>query len=214
MQGFQQLVDHYMPGTIPLNTKIAQGTGEGHFFLMPEDNLVNLAEGQREGDRVDGTEQPVAPVDGPRDDLPEEGSVLNSNPAGVVDAPWVQRRRGRRGPTWIEYLREDEQQQRFMAAGSGPRGTDLDVDPEQFEEWGLDAQPPATTIEPGELAPDVLEQIIDSWGAVKKPSIVTFVVDVSGSMERKGGSNRCRRGWSRIIDEMVRTAQRPTRSAW
>ena len=42
MKEFQELVDHYMPGTIPLNTKIVQGARYGHFFLMPEDNLVSL----------------------------------------------------------------------------------------------------------------------------------------------------------------------------
>ena len=52
---FQRLVDHYMPGTIPLNTKIDQGTKYGHFFLMPEDNLVNLYK---------GTEQAIGSTDG------------------------------------------------------------------------------------------------------------------------------------------------------
>ena len=60
MQEFQQLVDHYMPGTIPLNTKIAQGDGYGHFFLMPEDNLVSLYKGNEKAIGADGTEQPVA----------------------------------------------------------------------------------------------------------------------------------------------------------
>ena len=34
VQGFQQLVDHYMPGTIPLNTKIDQGESDGP--LLPD----------------------------------------------------------------------------------------------------------------------------------------------------------------------------------
>ena len=33
---FQTLIDHYMIGTIPLNTKVYQGPRYGHFFLMPE----------------------------------------------------------------------------------------------------------------------------------------------------------------------------------
>jgi len=39
---FQRVVDHYLPGTIPLNTKIHLGPHYGHFFLMPEDDLVHL----------------------------------------------------------------------------------------------------------------------------------------------------------------------------
>ena len=53
---------------------------------------------------------------------PKEGSVLNSNPAGVVDAPWVTTRRRTRRSDWIDYLRDDEQQARLHGRrGSAPR---------------------------------------------------------------------------------------------
>jgi hypothetical protein len=42
---FAGLIDHYMIGTSVLNTKIHQGPRFGHFFLMPEDNLIHLKEG-------------------------------------------------------------------------------------------------------------------------------------------------------------------------
>src|SRR5215208_4859204 len=42
---FQGLVDHYLAGTIPLNTKVHLGPHYGHFFLMPEDNLIHLYQG-------------------------------------------------------------------------------------------------------------------------------------------------------------------------
>ena len=76
------------------------------------------------------------------------------------------------------------------------------MDAEQFEEWGLDADQPQSTIEPGDLSPDVLSQIIDSWGSVKKPSIVTFVVDVSGSMEQDGRLEQAKEGLNRVIAAM------------
>ena len=62
VKDFQQLVAHYMPGTIPLNTKIAQGNPYGHFFLMPEDNLVSLRRGTERAIGPDGKEQTVPPV--------------------------------------------------------------------------------------------------------------------------------------------------------
>ena len=111
---FQGLVDHYMPGTIPLNTKIAQGTRYGHFFLMPEDNLVSMYQGNEKAIAVDGTEQPVAPVDDLVMIYPKEGSVRNSNPAGIVDARWVTVEEREAARDWIDFLREDEQQQTFM----------------------------------------------------------------------------------------------------
>ena len=42
---FQGLVDHYLIGTTVLNTKIHQGPRYGHFFIMPEDNLIHLYDG-------------------------------------------------------------------------------------------------------------------------------------------------------------------------
>ena len=45
VKAFQGLIDHYMTGTLPLNTKVYQGPRYGHFFLMPEDNLVHLYDG-------------------------------------------------------------------------------------------------------------------------------------------------------------------------
>ena len=86
---FQQLVDHYMPGTIPLNTKIDQGTRYGHFFLMPEDNLVNLYKGNEKATGPTERNSTVPPVKNMVMIYPKEGSALNSNPAGIVDAPWV-----------------------------------------------------------------------------------------------------------------------------
>ena len=45
VKDFQGLIDHYLIGTTVLNTKIYQGPEFGHFFLMPEDNLIHLYEG-------------------------------------------------------------------------------------------------------------------------------------------------------------------------
>jgi Ca-activated chloride channel homolog len=180
---FQDLVDHYMPGTIPLNTKIAQGPEYGHFFLMPEDNLVNLYLGNEKAFGPDGTPQPVPPIQDLVMIYPKEGSVLNGNPAGLVSASWVSDDSREAAREWIDYLRDDDQQERFAGAGfRPPAGTERAVDVQQFATWGLRAEPPTTTIEPGDLQPAVLERIMDSWSAVKNPAIVTFVVDVSGSM--------------------------------
>ena len=85
-----------------------------------------------------------------------------------------------------------------------------------IREWGLDAEQPQSTIEPGQLQPAVLDRIIASWGAVKNPAIVTFVVDVSGSMEGEP-LEQVKDGLARLLDAMADTANagtRRTRSAW
>ncbi len=205
VKDFQQLVDHYLPGTLPLNTKIVQGPKYGHFFLMPEDNLVSLFKGNETAVVADGTEQSIGAITDLVMIYPEEGSVLNANPAGLVDAPWVTAEQSEGAREWIDYLRDDEQQRTFMAAGFRPAtGTSVKVDERQFEEWGLGAQPPTSIIEPGDLAPEVLERIVNSWGAVKNPAIVTFVVDLSGSMEGDPLA-QVQDGLVRLLDAMAGT---------
>ena len=203
---FQQLVDHYMPGTIPLNTKIVQGPRYGHFFLMPEDNLVSLYQGKEKHIATDGTKQPVDSVKDLVMIYPKEGSVLNSNPAGVVDAAWVSDEHADAAREWIDYLREEPQQHTFMEAGFRPAtGTGLSVDERQFASWGLAAQQPTSRIEPGQLQPEVLDRIVSSWGAVKNPAIVTFVVDVSWSMAGEK-LEQVKAGLTRLLDALADTA--------
>ena len=69
--------------------------------------------------------------------------------------------------------------------------------------WTPSRRPPRST--PASWTPEVLEEIIGSWGAVKKPSVVTFVVDVSRSMETSGAIEPVQEGLRDIIDEMQRT---------
>ena len=172
-----------MAATSLVNTRIAGGPEYGSFFLMPEDNLANLLLGNETQIGTDGKKQSA---EAPEDELvmiyPKEGAVLNSNPAAFVDAPWVTHEQSEGARSWIDYVRDDQQQQRFMDMGFRP-ATGLDVDDEKFTAWGLEPSAPKSIIDPGALKADVLQAILDSWGEVKKPAIVTFVVDVSGSMD-------------------------------
>jgi Ca-activated chloride channel homolog len=201
---FQGLVDHYQPGTIPLNTKIVQGPRFGQFFLMPEDNLASLYLGKEKAIGLDGMVQPVPAVDPGSLVMvyPKEGAVLNAHAAGVVAAPWVTAEHQAAAADWIDFLQDRDRQSRFVAAGfRPPSGSDVAVDPEAFAGWGLDPAEPEQRIEPGDLAPDVLQRIIGSWGAVKNPAIVTFVVDTSGSMSGKP-MEEVKRGLLQVVDAM------------
>jgi len=203
VKDFQGLVDHYLPGTIPLNTKIGQGPKYGHFFVMPEDNLMSLCEGDEKAINAAGTPESLAPVKDLVMIYPKEGSVLNSNPAGVVDAAWVTEAHKRAAREWIQFLLGHDRQERFMQAGFRPAaGSGVAIDQRRFEDCGLRAPAPTAVIEPGDLAPDVLARIVGSWGAVKKPAIVTFVVDVSGSMAGDP-LNQVKEGLTHLLDTMV-----------
>src|SRR6185436_5289795 len=90
VEEFQKLIDHYMPTTASVNTRLAQGPRYGAFFLMPEDNLANLLLGNEKMVAPDGSTPTAEAPDEPLVMIyPHEGAVLNSNPAGLVDAPWV-----------------------------------------------------------------------------------------------------------------------------
>ena len=114
---------------------------------------------------------------------PKEGSVLNSNPAAIVDAPWVTAdqtaaagsgsnscaTRSSSGPSWTAGFRPA----RAPALPSMP----------SLRVVGPRRRPAERDDRARAARPRRAREIIDSWGAVKNPAIVTFVVDTSGSME-------------------------------
>ena len=184
VKGFQRLIDHYLIGTTVLNTKIYQGTRYGHFFIMPEDNLIHLYEGT-ERPYLNGIRATAPPIKERMVMIyPKEGSMPRKNCACIVQAEWVSEEQVEASQQWIEYIREDEQQRTFMAAGFRP-GTDLDLNypgSKISSRFGLNPDEPKVVLNPSEIPPEVAAAIDSNWEQVKKPGIVTFVVDTSGSM--------------------------------
>ena len=201
---FQTLIDHYMIGTIPLNTKVYQGPRYGHFFLMPEDNLIHLYEGTERA-FINGVEVQAPPIEQPMVMIyPEEGSMIRNNIAGIVQAPWVTEEQAEAADKWIDFLLQDEQQRAFMATGFRP-GSKLSLtDPNSkiTGRFGLDPAPPTRLLFPERIDPAVAAAIEQSWQEVKKPAVVTFVVDVSGSM---AGTklDQAKQGMIRALDAMA-----------
>jgi len=178
IRSFQTLVDHYMPSTIPLNTRICEGPRYGHFFIMPEDNLVHLLDGT-EKCFVNGIERNAPPLRGEMVIMyPKEGSLLRENCACAVKADWVDEEEAAATELWVKFLRQDAQQQSFVRAGFHP-GTSM---------TGNDARVNSVTaapqhiLHPERMVPAVAQAIDQSWQIVKRPAIVTFVADTSGSM--------------------------------
>ena len=181
---FQGLIDHYLIGTTVLNTKIYQGPRYGHFFIMPEDNLIHLYEGT-EKSYMNGIKTTAPPIEERMVMIyPKEGSMPRKNCACIVQANWVSEEQVEASQQWIDFIREDEQQRAFMAAGFRP-GTDLDlnyVGSKITKEFGLNPQEPRVVLNPSLTRPEVAAAIDANWELVKRPGIVTFVVDTSGSM--------------------------------
>jgi len=208
VKGFQNLIDHYLIGTTVLNTKIYQGPRYGHFFIMPEDNLIHLYEGT-EKSYLNGIETTAPPIEKRMVMIyPKEGSMPRNNIAGIVQADWVSEDHVEGAQQWIDFIREDEQQRAFMAAGFRP-GTDMDLNypgSKISSEFGLNPEEPRVVLNPSLTKPEVAAAIDNSWKDVKRPGIVTFVVDTSGSMAGKK-LEQAKDGLIRAIDAMAENNQ-------
>ena len=184
VKGFQRVIDHYLIGTTVLNTKIYQGPRYGHFFVMPEDNLIHLYEGT-ERSYMNGIKTTAPPIEERMVMIyPKEGSMPRKNCACIVQADWVDEEQVEGSQQWIDFIREDEQQRAFMAAGFRP-GTDLDLNypgSKISSRFGLNPAEPKVVLNPSLTRPEVAAAIDENWELVKRPGIVTFVVDTSGSM--------------------------------
>jgi Ca-activated chloride channel family protein len=200
---FQGLVDHYMPGTIPLNTKVHQGPRYGHFFMMPEDNLIHLYEGTESIIGPDGMRVKAPPISRPMVMIyPKEGSTIHNNSASIVQASWVTEEHVKAAERWVEFIRKDENQRAFIAAGFRP-GTNLPLTDPISGKYGLDPTKPTAVINPDRIDQEAAAAIVESWEDVKRPGIVTFVLDVSGSMSGNK-IEQAKDGLIRAIDAMAK----------
>ena len=184
VKNFQNLIDHYQIGTTVLNTKIHQGTRYGHFFIMPEDNLIQLYEGTATA-YIDGKKvtAPAIALGSMVMIYPRDGALPRNNCACIVQEDWVTDEHKEASEQWIDFILEEAQQQSFMAAGLRP-GTDLSltggpINPRN----GLDPSIPDVVLIPSLIDPAAAAVIDESWQFVKRPGIVTLVVDTSASMK-------------------------------
>jgi Ca-activated chloride channel family protein len=192
---FQKGVDHYVADTLILQTKMTAGPGYGHLYWIEENTLVQLYQGKASvaagtGTRTEPLQREMVFI------YPKQGSIAHNHPAGLVDAPWVDPEQVDAARQWIAYLREDAQQRAFMQDGFRP-ATQLAVADPISSKFGLDPAGPKHVLAPPE--PDAVASMMDQWGEVKKPGIVTFVVDVSGSMQGKK-LDQAKQGVARALD--------------
>ncbi len=139
---------------------------------------------------------------------PKEGSMPRNNCACIVEADWVSEEQVEASLQWIEFIREDKQQRVFMAAGFRP-GTDLPLSypgSKISSEFGLNPEEPRVVLNPSLTMPEVAAAIDDSWELVKRPGIVTFVIDTSGSM-MGNKLMQAKDGLIRALDNMARNNQ-------
>ena len=175
---------------------------------MPEDNLIHLYEGT-EKSYLNGIKTTAPPIEERMVMIyPKEGSMPRKNCACIVQADWVSEEQIEAAQRWIDFIREDEQQRSFMAAGFRP-GTDLDLNylgSKISSEFGLNLEEPKIVLNPSLTRPEVAAAIDENWEFVKRPGIVTLVVDTSGSM-MGDKLKQAKDGVIRFLDNMAMNNQ-------
>ena len=200
---FQLLVDHYLPTTLLLNSRVHQGPNYGHFFLMPEDNLYHLYTGGEEvNDPMTGREVTAQPISRQMVMLyPKEGAAIHNHSASFVQAPWVSLEQREAAQEWVDYLRLEPQQRSFMAEGFRP-GVNLPLACPICGKYGMDPNKPSVVLNTDRVEQSAADAVIDAWGQVKRASIVTWVLDTSGSMQG-GPLEQAKQGMIRALDNMA-----------
>ena len=197
---FQQKVDHYVPGTLLLQTKMA--LGYSHLYWVAEDVVVEVNDALRQNTVLGapkGTRIHPLASKGLVFIYLKEGSIPQNQPAGVVQAPWVDAEEAEAARLWIDYLLEPARQQKFLRDGFRP-AIPMQLQCPICPDYGLDPAKPTRVLAP--VRPEVASAIVSAWGEVKKPGIATFVVDVSGSM-RGGKLTQAREGLLRALNGLA-----------
>lgn len=205
LRAFQRSVAHYVPDSLILMDEMFAGPRYGHFFFIAEDNLVKLYKGKLVGtdpelERILGRKGAPGPLDRSMVMIyPREGSTAHTHPAAPLRADWVTDEQAEAARRWIAFLREDAQQSVLMDEGFRP-ATALPVRCPICGQYGLDPKVPKA-IDPSAILPPVAQRMVDSWGDVKNPSVVVFVLDTSLSMAGEKLA-AAREGIIRAVDGM------------
>lgn len=196
---FQGGVDHYLPDTVSLASKIYSGPRYGHFFFNLENELARLYQGKTPV-KI-GAETRPRPLEW---DMvlvyPKEGSSVQRHSAAVLQASWVDAEQAEAAQRWVGFLLEESQQRAFLEEGLRP-ATNLAVGCPLCSRFGIDPRGPSSVFDPSRIDPRVAEAIARSWGDVKKQGVLTFLVDSSASMAGPRIAE-AREGVRRVLDRI------------
>jgi len=128
---------------------------------------------------------------------PKEGTFWSDHPAGVVQREWVTPEHAEAAKKYIDFLLERPQQERAMDFGFRPASVEVALKVPIDVEHGVDPKEPQTTLEVPSV--DVMDATLRLWEQNKKPSRVTLVFDVSGSMKEEDRITFARQGAQELL---------------
>ncbi len=131
---------------------------------------------------------------------PKEGTFWSDHPVGIVEREWVTPERREAARQYIDYLLAPAQQLEALPHGFRPASVDVPVGAPIDAAHGVDPAQPKTTLPVPPV--DVVNAALAQFKEVKKPSSVTLVLDVSGSMNDDHKIDNARAGGQQFVDAL------------
>jgi Ca-activated chloride channel family protein len=118
---------------------------------------------------------------------PKEGTIFSDNPFFVLDAPWVSAEEREGALAFQDFVQQPENQQRVLEFNFRPGNPEVAIGPPIATENGVDPNQPQTLLQ--SPTPPVMVDLLDRWAEQRKGARVLLVIDISGSMKERAGTD-------------------------
>lgn len=197
LTAIQQSIAHYgRRDTFLLDRMVVRGPSYLHAVTNYEGNVIRW-----NAERGDEMLFPFAMI------YPVDGTFWEGHPICVLDnAEWVSDQQIEAGRRFQEFVTAREQQEQLVSTGLRPAMEGISLDGPDSVLRLENGVIPSITRESMPLipypSPDTMNNVIDMWYQVKKPSTVVLVLDTSGSMIEDNRLGAASQGASQFVTEM------------
>lgn len=192
---FESGAIHYGDTTGKVLQNLADKTsGKGSSYVsaiaLEETSLYNYNIGNPDSHTVQPGETLTPPAEKLVAVYPAEGSMWSDNPAVVLNAAWVTPAQKTASQAFVKFLHTSEAQKLLPKYGFRPLDSSVDVSQYLNDTVGIDPKRPAIALP--QPAPEVVSAALDQWTAIRKPSAILQLIDISGSMDESIGDGKTR----------------------
>lgn len=153
---------------------------------VEEKSVIDYNTGNPDG-ILDPGEEPRAPRIPLVAIYPKEGTLFSDSPFFILDAPWVSSEEREGALAFQAFVQQPENQQRALEFNFRPGNPEVPIAAPITPENGVDPDQPQTLLQVP--APPVMVGLLDRWAEQRKGARVLLVMDVSGSMKERAGSD-------------------------
>ena len=194
-KAFESGAIHYGDTTGKVLQNLADKTsGKGSSYVsaiaLEETSLYNYNIGNPDSHTVQPGETLTPPDEKLVAVYPSEGSMWSDNPAVVLGAEWVTPEQRTAAEAFVKFLHTKAAQQTLPKYGFRPIDDSVDVSKYLNADVGIDPKQPTASLPQPD--PEVVSAAIDQWAAIRKPSAVLQLIDISGSMDESIGDGKSR----------------------